>query len=46
MSLPPRPLIVLAEHRDQILRVAKEHRATNVRVFGSVVVVKTFGVAI
>lgn len=33
---PPRPSTVLAERRDEILRVARRHKANNVRVFGSV----------
>lgn len=32
----PRPSNVLAEHRDDILRIASQHKATEVRVFGSV----------
>ena len=33
---PPRPSAVLVKYRNQILRVAREHKATDVRVFGSV----------
>ncbi|MGY3566151.1 helix-turn-helix domain-containing protein [Sinomonas sp. RB5] len=31
----PRPSAVIAEKRGQILAIAKEHKASNVRVFGS-----------
>jgi len=32
----PRPSAVLATHRAQVKRLAQQHKATNVRVFGSV----------
>lgn len=32
----PRPSHVLADHRDAILALARQHKATRVRVFGSV----------
>ena len=32
----PRPSLVLAQHRGAILELAKQHKATDVRVFGSV----------
>lgn len=32
----PRPSAVLSAHREELLRIAAEHRASNVRVFGSV----------
>jgi predicted nucleotidyltransferase len=35
-AAPPRPSQVLAVQRDQILALAREHKATHVRVFGSV----------
>lgn len=35
-AAPPRPSQVLADHRDAILALARQHRATHVRVFGSV----------
>lgn len=35
-AAPPRPSQVLADHREAILALAHEHRATHVRVFGSV----------
>ena len=35
-AAPPRPSAVIAEKRGQIIAVAKEHKAENVRVFGSV----------
>ncbi len=31
-----RPSAVLAAHRDEVLRIAERHKASNVRVFGSV----------
>lgn len=36
LAAPPRPSAVLAEKHAQILATAKEHKAENVRVFGSV----------
>lgn len=32
----PRPSGILAEHRNAVLELARRHKATNVRVFGSV----------
>jgi predicted nucleotidyltransferase/DNA-binding XRE family transcriptional regulator len=32
----PRPSVVLAQHRDRVLALAREHKANDVRVFGSV----------
>jgi uncharacterized protein len=32
----PRPSNVLAEHRDDIIRLATKHKASDVRIFGSV----------
>lgn len=32
----PRPSAMLAEHRDEVLAAVSKHRASNVRVFGSV----------
>lgn len=32
----PRPSVLLARHRDEVLRLAMRNRATNVRVFGSI----------
>lgn len=32
----PRPSKVLAEHRDDIIRLVAKHKASNVRIFGSV----------
>lgn len=32
----PRPSVVLAQHRDRVLALAREHKAGDVRVFGSV----------
>lgn len=32
----PRPSTLLTQHRDAVLALAHKHRATNVRVFGSV----------
>jgi len=32
----PRPSAVLTAHRDEVLRIADRHKASNVRVFGSV----------
>ncbi len=33
---PPRPSTVLGERRDEVLLLARQHKATDVRVFGSV----------
>jgi uncharacterized protein len=35
-AAPPRPSHVLADYRDKILAVARNHKASDVRVFGSV----------